>query len=549
MPDEQSKQNKPGKQVVLPGSHRIEAPGAPALPPADPGTEITVTVKLRRKAPLPEISADQPQVLTPQELAQRYGASPEQMDLAAKVLEGYGLKASGRDIASRSLHFTGTVEAVETAFGAKLFNDRTANGTQRVRSGDLSVPAELDGIVEGVFGLDERSVVRPRPTGLLMSTQAAHPAPEAYPAHAARSHAGLFSAQLAALYNFPPGDGGGQTVGLLEFGGGYFPKDLAHFCKLARTPLPTVVPVSVNGAPTDVKDGQEGEVMLDIEVVASACPRATINVYFSSFDEQGWIDALDRAVQDQLAVISVSWGLAEDDPQWSRGAIAAISDALHQAALLGITVCVASGDDGSSDQILDGLAHTDFPASSPYALAVGGTSFTLSRNKIAGEAAWKQGDGRRADGGGSTGGGVSRVFARPAWQTVTVPSVNPHSLDGRVVPDVAALAGDPYYFVVVDGKTGANGGTSAATPLWACLICRVAASLPAGKRLPFLAPLLYSQPGKEGAGPSGCKDITSGDNVTATVGGYQAQPGFDAVTGWGSPEGAALLAALLPLLP
>lgn len=531
MPDESS------KLVVLPGSQRAKALGAVALQQADASTEIDVTVKLKRKAPLPEIDPDRPQILTAAQVAQDYGASQEQMDLAARAFEGYGLKVIDADLGSRSLRLSGTVGAVETAFGTKLFDFETDAGVQRGRSGALYIPAALAGIVEGVFGLDERRVARARQGGLSAAARAAHP------------QAGLFAAQLAALYNFPPGDGGGQTIGLLEFGGGYFEKDLAHFCRLAHISLPTVQPISVGGVATNVKDGQEGEVMLDIEVAASACPMATINVYFSRFDEQGWVDALDQAIRDQPTVISVSWGLAEDDPQWSQGAIQAISDSLHQAALVGITVCVASGDDGSSDQILDGLAHLDFPAASPYALAVGGTSFTLAANKIAGEVAWKQGDGRRADGGGSTGGGVSQLFARPAWQTVSIPSVNPHPLDGRVAPDVAALAGAPYYSVFIDGRAGADGGTSAATPLWACLICRVAANLPTGKRLPFLAPLLYQESNRAGAGSAGCNDIISGDNVTATAGGYQAGPGFDAVTGWGSPDGAALLQALLPLLP
>lgn len=545
MPDELSK-DVTNKQIALPGSHRIRAAAAEALQPADAGLEMSVTVKLRRKAPLPEINAQQPQILTAQELAQRYGASQEDMDLAARTFEQHGLTVTGTDLASCSLSLSGTVGDVEAAFGTKLFSFKAAGefkmagAMPRVRSGDLYIPAALAGIVEGVFGLDQRPVVRERQPLRMPPEEAAR---------AARRHVGLFAAQLAQLYDFPPGDGSGQTVALLEFGGGYFEKDLAHFCKLAQIPLPTVQPVSIGNAAVNLKDGQEGEVMLDIEVAASACPKAAITVYFSRFDEQGWVDALDRAVRDQPTVISVSWGLAEDDPQWSQGAIGTINDALHQAALLGITVCVASGDDGSSDQITDGRAHTDFPASSPFALAVGGTSFTITRNAIADEAAWKQGDGLRADGGGSSGGGVSQVFARPAWQTVSVPSVNPHPLDGRIVPDIAALAGAPYYSAVIDGKAGVEGGTSAATPLWACLICRIAASLPAGKKLPFLAPLLYPQAGRAGAGTTSCRDIVSGDNITAQAGGYRAQPGFDAVTGWGTPNGAALLAALLPLLP
>jgi kumamolisin len=371
---------------------------------------------------------------------------------------------------------------------------------------------------------------------------------------AAAARSWFFPAELAAIYNFPAGDGSGQTVGLLEFGGGYFPDDLTTFCQNANIQTPTVKAVSVNNTPTDQQDGAEGEVMLDVEVVAGVCPQATIVVYFSTFDENGWISALDTAVHDKdnpLSVISVSWGYAEDaQGAWSDGAIDAINDTLKAAALLGVTVCVAAGDDGSDDQVGDGHAHVDFPSSSPYVLAVGGTTLRKSNTGKVTEVAWKDGDGLRQDNGGSTGGGVSVHFPRPAWQTVTVASVNPGSIDGRVVPDVAADAsGSTGYWTVVDGQGGASGGTSAAAPLWAALIARINASLGTGKQVGYLTPLLYPSDGTQGSngaglGQSSCNDITSGDNITASVGGYSAGPGYDAVTGWGSPDGGKLLTGL-----
>ncbi|HXB07789.1 MAG TPA: hypothetical protein VNW04_11745, partial [Puia sp.] len=160
------------------------------------------------------------------------------------------------------------------------------------------------------------------------------------------------------------------------------------------------------------------------------------------------------------------------------------------------------------------------------------------------ETAWKDGDGLRQDNGGSTGGGVSTYFARPSWQTVTIASVNPGSIVGRVVPDVAADASaNTGYWTVVDGQGGPSGGTSAAAPLWAALIALLNASL--GKPVGYLNPLLY-QANANGTtlGQSGCRDITSGDNVTASIGGYSAGPGYDAVTGWGVPIGTALVEGL-----
>jgi kumamolisin len=246
-----------------------------------------------------------------------------------------------------------------------------------------------------------------------------------------------------------------------------------------------------------------------------------------------------------LSVLSVSWGYAEDAAgAWTTGAIDSINDTLKAAALMGVTICVAAGDDGSDDGVGDGHAHVDFPSSSPYVLGVGGTTLTKSSTGAVTETAWKDGDGLRNDNGGSTGGGVSVHFPRPAWQAVNIQSVNPGSIEGRVVPDVAADASaNTGYWMVVDGQGGVAGGTSAAAPLWASLITRLNASL--GTPVGFLNPLLYQAgAGGQSLGSTACRDITSGDNITASIGGYDAETGYDAVTGWGVPIGGPLLDGL-----
>jgi kumamolisin len=128
-----------------------------------------------------------------------------------------------------------------------------------------------------------------------------------------------------------------------------------------------------------------------------------------------------------------------------------------------------------------------------------------------------------------------------------IPSLNAGSIDGRINPDVAALAGAPLYDLTLVGQDSPNGGTSASAPLWAALIARINAALPANKRQRFLTPLLY-QAGADGQprGKSGCRDITIGQNTSHPEPGvgYQAKAGFDAVTGWGVPNGQALLTAL-----
>ena len=98
--------------------------------------------------------------------------------------------------------------------------------------------------------------------------------------------------------------------------------------------------------------------------------------------------------------------------------------------------------------------------------------------------------------------------------------------------------------MVVDGQGGASGGTSASAPLWAALIMKINASLGQGRQVGYLTPMLYQGNNNAGLGVAGCKDITSGNNDTTSVGGYTAGPGYDAVTGWGSPDGAKLLAGL-----
>ncbi len=163
------------------------------------------------------------------------------------------------------------------------------------------------------------------------------------------------------------------------------------------------------------------------------------------------------------------------------------------------------------------------------------------------EQVWWQSPGTRAGGGGATGGGVSVLFPRPKWQSVKIASLNKGSIDGRVVPDVAAIAGPPLYDLVFVGKNAPNGGTSASAPVWSALLARVNAVLPLQKRQRFLTPLLYAHKARGAAlGSIVCHDIKVGDNTSKPSPGvgYHAKQGFDAVSGWGTPRGTALVAAL-----
>ncbi len=531
---------------VVAGSRRTMLPGARVLGRANPHTKIEVTLKLRRMKELPELKGRPSKVMTREQLA-AYGASPEDMKRATSVLGKLGLTVERSNPTARSIRLKGTVSSMENAFQVKLFNYAHESGNYRGRVGDVRVPIELKDIVLGVFGLDNRRVARRRRQPVHDTSHAR--ALTAVPA------SWYTPSKLATHYNFPSGQGNGQSVGILEFGGGFFEQDLEKFCKLTGGTVPTVKPISTDGAPTSTKDGAEGEVMLDVEIVAGCCPKSTIVVYFADFSEQGWITALDASTQDKEndpGVLSASWGYAEDADIWTQQAMTQVNESLKDAAYLGITVCIAAGDDGSSDAITDGHAHVDFPSASPYVLSVGGTTIVSSTGSE-GDIAWKEGDGLRADNGGSTGGGVSAVFQRPTWQAaVNIQSVNPGAIVGRVLPDVAANAdwtASPY-LLVVDGKAQPNGGTSAATPLWASLITLINQQRGPGNRIGYLTPVLYEAGAGANAGNTigsqGCTDIESGNNTTDTIGGYSAGPGYDAVSGWGTPNGQQLLAALPP---
>ena len=214
--------------------------------------------------------------------------------------------------------------------------------------------------------------------------------------------------------------------------------------------------------------------MLDIEVVAGICPKAKIVVYFAQFGDQGFVNALNRAFADQEnnpGVISISWGFAEgqifqqaQDGQpeegWTPQAMNNVNRTLKTIATANIaTVCVAAGDDGSCDGITtDGLAHVDFPASSPYVLSVGGTIIKTNGSSSQ-DIVWMEGTGVRPD-GGATGGGASMVpfsenEARPPWQkNIPITSINTGAIAGRVIPDLAANAGlSSAYQVVINGGT------------------------------------------------------------------------------------------------
>ena len=512
-------------RVILSGSEKAPFTDTPptltagAKPPAAT-SKFSVTVMLRAKQPVVTKTLGKAGTqLTRAAFAKAHGPDPASLKLVNAFAKEYGLTVEPvGSTASGTVHLTGSSSALQKAFGVTLKQETIEGGAYRVREGAITLPESLSGHVLAVLGLDNRPQAKPH-------------------FRSVTPHAGSTSytpVQVAQLYGFPTTSAKGQTIGIIELGGGYKTADITAYFKTLGVAAPTVTAVLVDKAknsPTNANSA-DGEVLLDIEVCGATAPGAALAVYFAPNTDQGFVDAITTAVHDKTnkpGVISISWGGPEST--WTAQAITAMDNACQAAAALGVTITVAAGDDGSTDGVTGTANHVDFPASSPHVLACGGTKLVGSGSTISSEVVWNELAAKE----GATGGGVSAVFALPSWQSAAGVPKPTGSSGGRGVPDVSGDA-DPAtgYTVRVDGQTLVFGGTSAVAPLWAGLItlANAANKVNAG----FINPTLYASKAK-----GSVRDITSGNN-----GGFSAGPGWDACTGLGSPNGAGLVKALTP---
>jgi kumamolisin len=572
-------------RVELQGSHREPVAGAKPVGAVDLKEQAHVTLRLARKTSQKEIDrlvddvASQPiakrKYLTQNELAELHGASADSIAKVDAFAHAHNLTVVETSPAKRIVKLRGSLSDLQTAFAVKLQTFKSPEVTYRGRTGAIYIPRELEGIVEGVYGLDNRPVARPhirfatadrriQPSSNGKAKTKSTSKQKSRPSPRASAGTSLSVPDVAVLYNFPPKlDGSGQTIALIELntaadpskptknvGAGYVLSDLNKFFSGLGIKAPQITPVSVDGGSNlpNLNPDADGEVELDIEVAGALAPGAKIAVYFAPNTDQGYIDALSNAVHDTVrtpSVISISWGGPEDlsTQQFLDG----INSVLKDAVLLGITVCIAAGDSGSSDlpAQLAGRTkykgpHVDFPASSPYALACGGTKLSSANGTIASEVVWNEG---RQDGAG--GGGVSVKFPPPSWQSKVPVPASPTGTAGRGSPDVCGNA-DPLtgYEIVLQGKTVPIGGTSAVAPLWAGLtaLLNQQAKNDGKPTLGFINAQLYNLPSSTNA----FHDITQGDNdIDKNLGKYKAGAGWDPCTGLGSPNGAALLQLLV----
>lgn len=414
-----------------------------------------------------------------------------------------------------TVHANGSVSELEQAFGVKLQDYSYEHGTFRHFDGHLSIPDCLDGKITAVLGIH---------TGFRAKSYhhkfnpARHQQPQSIP--------GFYPNKVAEIYSFPDGDGTGESVGIVELGGGYVLSDLNTYNSGLGLPLPTVKAVLVGKGKNNPADADaSGEVCLDIEVIAAIAPKANIAVYFGGNTDQDFSNAIAAAIHDTVnknTVVSISWGGPEIS--WSQQSVDAFEQDFAAAVAKNINVYVAAGDSGSSD----GTDETtvDYPASSPHVIGCGGTEFKDLNNPLSDEVVWND----MSTGEGSGGGGFSTAFPIPSYQQAIAKSqkwVNKH----RGVPDVTGDASpNSGYIISVNGDVQPIGGTSAVAPLYAAL--NLLLNQAAGRNVGWLNPVFY-------ANEVAFKDITAGNN-----GKYHAGPGWDAASGLGSPNGVNLLAVV-----
>ena len=511
-------------RLVLPGSEKSAAPNAVHVKATPARSMVTVSVIVKRNEPLKVNRrggrANGPARVSATEYKKRHGGDPDAIKQVKAFAREFNLKVEPDPTAAlrRTVKLTGTAADIQKAFGSVLEQKRIDGVEYRVREGGIHLPASLAGVVEAVLGLDNRPQAQPHFRVRRAIAKAAAPSSYTPP-------------QVAQAYSFPAkASGAGQTIGIIELGGGYRQADLKAYFKSLGLSAPGITVVGVDGGKNkpSTASSADGEVMLDIEVAASVAHGAKIAVYFAPNTDQGFLDAITTAVHDTThkpSVISISWGGPESS--WTQQAMTAMDAACQSAAALGVTITAASGDDGSTD---GGKGNNvDFPASSPHVLACGGTKLDANGATIVSEVVWNE----LANQEGATGGGVSNVFALPSWQVNAHVPASSTATGGRGVPDVAGDA-DPTtgYQVRVDGQTSVIGGTSAVAPLWAGLAA--VANQQLGTKVGFLQPAIYAA-----KAASAFNDITQGNNGT-----FKAGPGWDACTGLGTP----ITNKLIPLL-
>lgn len=455
-----------------------------------------------------------------------FGHPSEHLRAVLAFFERFGLRVTRHHRNSGTLELLGTAHDFEKAFRTKLSLFDSPYGKYRSYEGELFVPKPLVSAVRGVFGLDNRPLSRP----LHIATE---------PPTAQRPLPSI--EYVVDRYRFPTAfTGKGECIGVLAFGGRVSNSDLLRFFQRETYPIPELrfEYLTAHNAP-NLHSRHDLETALDLQLAGGLAPGSRIVAYFSSNDERGWVNALLHVIHDKHrpTILSISWGATED--WWPTSTMKTLNRVLEEAALSGVTICAASGDNGSAKD-LHGHCRVNFPASSPFVLSCGGTTVQTDGTEVV----WN------VKNEAASGGGVSDRIPRPPWQPplanvlhLPFPSRRDPNFDGRQIPDVACLASRSYSVYAGGRYRNGIGGTSAVAPLWSALLARVNEGMRySGKpRVGFLSPLLY----RDCSLQQSFHNITSGHNDPFGANGYRAHEGWNACTGWGTPDGQRLLEALL----
>ncbi|MFB7663308.1 protease pro-enzyme activation domain-containing protein [Kitasatospora sp. NPDC056138] len=497
--------------------------------PAAQQISVAVSLKLRNTAQLDRFlaavstkgSPEYGHYLTPAQFTERFGPTQADVDQVRSYLADQGLKVTSVSANRQVVNASGSNAQIAKAFGTheSRYVDKLENKAFFANDGAASVPTALAKVVQGVTGLNNKTVRTTR----LAKPKAATPRD---------TPSGVGPAQYNGAYSLDKlgADGTGTTVALWEFDG-YDSNNLTTYDSQFGLSGPAVSTVSVDGANYDSSPGEgQGEVELDSEIVRGVAPQAQQLVYEAPNSDQGELDMAAQIVsENKVSVISISWGSCE--PDTTAASMTAVDNSFKQAAAQGISIFSASGDDGSRDCTRStsgsSVKAVDFPASDPYVTGVGGTNLSVnSDNSYSSESAWS-----------TAGGGVSTQFAQPSWQTGTGVSGSM-----RTVPDVSSNA-DPAsgFAIYTGGGWQVYGGTSAAAPLWSgyAALFNQKATAAGQSALGEANPKLYSVANGGNYG-SAFHDVTSGANQD-----FSAGTGYDQVTGWGSPAADGLTSALL----
>ena len=487
------------------------------------------------------------QYLTPQQVADRYGASQASIDKVTSFLQAQGFQILSVSSLRDSLQVSASVAQITQTFSVLLQTFQQHGQTVFGPSGTVTLPAALKGLVTSIVGLSSFATPHPHQIPGAPST-----ASKASPAACAGvPSVNVTMAQIANTYGYASAykagyTGKGVSVGILEFDDQMQMSDLTTFLACTTGGKLHYSLVKVDGGAT-TNDGN-GEAELDFEYLSALAPDAQLVEYQAQCTDcgansstgvpfaKGYADILNRIAADgKVQAVSASWGYYETS--FTKDEVYAIDQAIKRMAAEGITFAAASGDCGAYDDAQYGDLTVDLPAADPYTLGVSGTQLQPNSNgSRKTEPAWdtyKIAPDQRScqynDWGG--GGGLSQVFKQPSWQQGAGVK-NKYSNGLREVPDVTAIS---WNIELYEGGQWASypsgGGTSAAAPIWIAGIALVEQGLRQHHKHPVgAAPTFYQVANKHGKYHP-YYDVTQGDNLY-----YPTTAAYDLASGWGAPN-------------